>query len=338
MSKHKASADRKLSKKTIVGITAVSLAVILIILSLIVLTRWEKEQGNSPTQIPLSSPADNSVRYNGKSYTPKNNLETLLVMGLDKYEGQIESDSYINDLQADFLMLFVIDHANSKVCSIHVNRDTMVDIQRPTLNGDTISVNAQIALTYAYGDGGKGSCIDTSKAVSSVLQGVDIEHYIAITMDAVPVYNDLVDGVEVTVLDDFTGIDDTLIEGETVTLYGEHALNYVRTRYGLEDSTNSTRMERQRQYLTALLDKTNLCIEEDDSFIFDAVQTISPYMISDCTSQRLETLFESLTSYEFTDIYQLEGENVAGDSHMEFYVDDISVKDVVMQVFYTPES
>mgnify|MGYP000585160404 FL=1 len=69
-------------------------------------------------------------------------------------------------------------------------------------------------------------------------------------MDAVPILNDLLGGVEVTVLDDFSGIDDTLIKGETVTLHGDHALTYVRERYGLEDSSNSTRMVRQRQYMT----------------------------------------------------------------------------------------
>ena len=75
-------------------------------------------------------------------------------------------------------------------------------------------------------------------------------------MDAVPVFNDLVGGVEIEVLDDFTGIDDTLVKGKTVTLMDEHALHYVRTRKDLEDSSNSTRMKRQQQYINALYEKT----------------------------------------------------------------------------------
>ncbi len=34
-------------------------------------------------------------------------------------------------------------------------------------------------------------------------------------------------------MDDFSSIDSTLVQGETVTLMGNHALTYVRTRGGL---------------------------------------------------------------------------------------------------------
>ena len=44
-----------------------------------------------------------------------------------------------------------------------------------------------------------------------------------------------------------------------MTLQGEQALRYVRTRYGLEDSTNSTRMARQQQYINALYAKALSC-------------------------------------------------------------------------------
>ena len=37
------------------------------------------------------------------------------------------------------------------------------------------------------------------------LMDVKIDHYISLTMDSVAVMNDLVGGVEVTVLDDFLG-------------------------------------------------------------------------------------------------------------------------------------
>ena len=59
---------------------------------------------------------------------------------------------------------------------------------------------------------------------SFLLGGTEIDHYLAMTMSAIPQINDLVGGVPVTVLDDFSGIDDSLVKGEEITLMGEQAL------------------------------------------------------------------------------------------------------------------
>lgn len=64
---------------------------------------------------------------------------------------------------------------------------------------------------------------------------------------------DSVGGVTVMVNDDFTGVDDTLIKGEAVTLYGVHAMNFVRSRMSMKDDpVNINRLARQREYLNAL--------------------------------------------------------------------------------------
>ena len=48
--------------------------------------------------------------------------------GLAKYDGEGSADSYNNDKQADFLMLFVIDNDTKQYTAIHVNRDTVAEI------------------------------------------------------------------------------------------------------------------------------------------------------------------------------------------------------------------
>ena len=58
------------------------------------------------------------------------------------------------------------------------------------------------------------------KAVSNLLFGIEINHYLSFTMDAVALVNDLVGGVQVEVLDDLTFLDPALRKGETVTLKG----------------------------------------------------------------------------------------------------------------------
>ncbi len=91
-------------------------------------------------------------------------------------------------------------------------------------------------------------------------------------MDAVPIINDAVGGVTVTVLDDMTSADPALEKGAEVTLQGKQALTYVRTRRGLDDSTNLHRMERQRQYMGELYKGLINKLSGDDGFAaFDPV-------------------------------------------------------------------
>lgn len=275
------------------------------------------------------------VKYKGKDYVLKDNLETVLILGLDKFE-EADVDSYNNDKQADFLMLLVVDHENQTCTTLHINRDTMAEMNVLGVAGDAIdTVVKQIALAHTYGNGKEVSCRNTKDAVSELLMNVEIDHYISVKMDAVSVYNDLIGGVEVTVLDDFTGIDDTLVEGETVTLSGEHALKYVRTRYGLEDSSNSRRMVRQRQYIKALYEKTKLVLESDSAFIVNAASQLSEYIVTDFTGTGLQNFAEIIKDYEFIEeIFEIEGKNKVGENHMEFYPDEDSVEEIVIKLFY----
>ncbi len=331
MSKSNKKSDRRLK------ICLVILVVFaLIIGSLVGINLWEKHLAEKNKIVTDISALDTSMEYNGQKYDLKEDIETLLVLGLDKYESPDE-DSYNNDKQADFLMLLVIDNKNQKCTALHINRDSMAQVDVLGVAGNKVdTVYQQIALAHTYGNGQEVSCRNTADAVSRLLLNVEIDHYVSVTMDAVPVFNDFVGGVEVEVLDDFNGIDDTLVKGETVTLTGEHALNYVRTRYGLDDSSNDHRMIRQRQYLEALLSKTQDKAENDEQFIVNAASKLSPYIVSDCSGNRLQELMKKVSGYELTEICALEGENLKGDKFMEFYPDTRCVEETVVKLFYTP--
>jgi LCP family protein required for cell wall assembly len=325
---------RQEDKKKILRCTAIVLVVICILTAgLLLLDLWEKRQGTG--SVPEKEV--NTLKYNGNEYVFNENVDTFLVMGLDKFEGDIKSDAYTNDRQADFLMLFVFDNASKKCTALHINRDTMADVNKLDVTGFKVvgTINQQIALAHIYGDGDKTSCRNTADAVSKLLKNVKIDHYISVTMDTVPVFNDLVGGVEVTVTEDFSGLDDTLVKGEKVTLMGEHALNYVRTRKGLEDSSNSTRMERQKQYLEALYNKTMQCIESDDEFVVNASLAISDYIVSDRSVTQLQEIMEKASSYEFAGIMSLEGESRMGEKFIEFYPDEEFLMKTVVDLFFT---
>jgi len=125
--------------------------------------------------------------------------------------------------------------------------------------------------------------------------------------------------------------------GETIKLSGEQALNFVRTRYGLEDSSNESRMLRQREYVTSLFDALNEKYIEDEDFLEKATFDLSEYMVSNFTVTQMENLIDSLSNYEFKDIYVIDGESKIGEKFLEFYADEDSVNNLVLDLFYTPE-
>lgn len=323
------------SKKGFIKIGLIALLVLFFLVgALLLLKIWDEQQGT----FPQHDIDDDVINYNGAFYEPNDNIETFLVLGLDKVQGESVADSYNNDKQADFLMLFVFDNDKKQTTAIHINRDTMANVNILGVAGNKVdTVTKQIALAHTYGSGKDTSCRNTADSVSDLLLGMKVNHYISLALDSVPVLNDLVGGVEVTVLDDFTGVDDSLVKGEKVNLMGEQALRYVRTRYGLDDSTNNARMKRQQQYINALYEKLHKCIEEDDEFIVDASLKMSDYIVSDRSVTQLQELTKKFDEYEFKGIVDFEGESKKGEDFIEFYPDYASLEKTVIELFYEPK-
>ncbi len=327
--------DQKISPLKVAAV--ILLIVFLVTTGLLIVSVTDKCSREEVPTVNLSEGRD-VIEKNGVTYTIKDDVETVMFLGLDKYSSDEYSESFNNDRQADFVLLLVIDNEAETWSAIQINRDTMTEVNVLGVAGDVIDTNTeQIALAHTYGNGRMVSCRNVADAVTALLN-VNVDHYISMTMDAVSAYNDLVGGVTLEVLDDFTGIDDTLVKGETVTLGSHNVLNYIRSRQGMEDSTNVRRMERQQQFMDALYHKTMECVESDDSFILNAATTMADsskkYIVTDCTVDRLQYIGEKVSSYTHTDIYTLEGDSVAGERFMEFYADEEKTEDLVLKLFY----
>ena len=291
---------------------------------------------------PEQSSSNNVLEYKGENYVLRNDVETFLILGLDKMSQDIKGDSYNNNQQADFLVLLIFDNSTKKYSVVHINRDTMAEINVLGLAGNKVgTVNGQIALSHTYGKGGTVSNANTAKSVSRLLSGVKINHYMSITLDAVPVMNDLVGGVTVEVLDDFTDADAGLVKGETVTLTSDQALTYIRERQGTGEKTNVSRMKRQKQYIESMRDAIESAMENDSEFLSDAVVKISDYMESDCTPARLQEIGKKLQKYEYAGAKDIEGEakTVEADdgAYIEFYPDEDKLMQMVVDTFYKRE-
>ncbi len=332
MNKTRESDKSRIRKYAVV----VLVCVLIFIAALVILNLWEKRQGTFVGKNTAGTTAN--ITVDGEKYVLNKNIQTFLIMGLDKFESDIDDTSYDNDQQADMLLLLVLDDEQKTCNIIQINRDTMVKVGVLGVAGQRINtVTEQIALAHTYGNGREQSCLNTSEAVSGLLDGIKVDHYMSVTMDAVPVLNDLVGGIEVTVLDDFGDYDPTLIKGETVTLKGEQALHYVRGRIGVGDNSNLSRMARQREYMDAFFSKARQLLDGDDSFSVDVMTSLADYMISDCTVSKLQELSKKAGKYELGEIYAMEGEAVVGEEFMEFYPDEAALNSLIAKLFYVKE-
>ena len=93
-----------------------------------------------------------------------------------------------------------------------------------------------------------------------------------------------------TVPEDYTAIDPVFVQGSTITLNGELTEKYIRSRDTSVLGSNEQRMERQTQFVQALLEKVK---STEDG-----------------------------------------GEVQAGEEHDEFHVDDASLQEMIINIFY----
>jgi len=261
------------------------------------------------------------IVVNGKNYIKNEDIELVLITGLDSFEVEID-EGYMNDDLADFLYLLVINKSDKTITPIHINRDSMVNYQRLGPMGDIVGYSyGQVALSHTYGDGGLTSLCNVKDAISDLFYGVHIDYYASLTMDAVPIINDSVGGVTVYVEDDFGGIDDSLIQGQECLLLGDSSLLFVRARGEMKDSTNLTRMKRQRAYMNAIYKKFMETVINDDSYSKNILQEISPYMVSSANITELQMFIKLVKDYKLLETQILNGEARLGEKNIEYYID-----------------
>lgn len=268
-----------------------------------------------------------SLEHGGEQKVLKKHIDTLLLIGTDSSEAVPVYDEddivpYYNYHLADFLVLLVLDNDEKTCTPIQINRDTMLDDPWLSVTGEVGgTVFEQIALSYSTGSGRQDSCVNTRNAVSSLLFNAPVDNYMAITMSAVPILNDLVGGVTVTIVDDLTPVDPALIQGETVTLRGQQALSFVRARMSVGDGRNVSRMRRQRDYLEGFTKSARESFNSDSELSMKMLEAINPYLVTDLTADAMSDIVEKLDTYTIQPVQHAAGEDVLGEQFMEFYVD-----------------
>lgn len=240
-----------------------------------------------------------------------------------------------NNTQVDFIMLLVFDLKARTVTPIQLNRDTMCDVPYLSLNGKVLGTRCQqLSLSHNAGSGGEDSCRYVAGVVSDLLMGVPVDHFLSLSMDGVPVINDLVGGVTVTMTEDYVADDGArLFKGEQIFLNGSDALRFVRTRRHDSVDDNVGRMGRHRMYLEAFARQARLATEKDPDLILRSFDQIAPYMFTDLDLNSYADLLNRLSAFELLPVRTPDGEYRMGEKWAEFYPDEEGTWALIKELF-----
>ena len=286
---------------------------------------------NETEEVPEAS---KTVEKGENKYFPRQDITTVLFIGVDEDGPVKEKDPNSSTAYADVVVLVIFDEANKKVNAISLNRDSMVEMAVLGENGKRKGTFfGQLAFAHSFGNGLEESCENTVWTVSDLLNGIQIDYYISLNMGGISVINDAVGGVTVNVTDDFSEIGSSIPKGE-YTLFGDEAETFVRARRGLGDSLNLSRMERQEEYLYGFINSVNKKMEESDTFVVELFEKSAEYMVTDCSLETLSFLVRKFEEYELCEIVSPKGENVLGKNFYEFYIDEEDLERITLEYLY----
>ena len=278
-----------------------------------------------------------TIRHGMKNYALKRHMTTVLLIGTDNsiYDNkQSDMELFYNYNVADFLVILAFDHSQKTVTPFQICRDTMCDVPWLSVNGLVGGTEVeQIALAHTYGSGKEDSCVNTRNAVSSLLFGLPIDHYLAFTMDTVPLVNDLVGGVTVTLEDSIPALGEDYVKGAAITLKGGASLRFVRYRDTSLLDGNLARMARQRQYLDAFTLAARKELGEKPDLVTDGFKLVEKYICTDLSVENISNMISNLSEYELLSVITPSGRYAMGEKYPEFYVEDKSLWSCVQTTF-----
>lgn len=179
----------------------------------------------------------------------------LLLIGSDTRAGQ-GSTAYgpVGAELADVIILLHINQARTNAVALSFPRDLMVkmpECPNPE-GGDPYSAKDFVQINSTMNYGGPACTLLTVQA----LTGIRIPYLAMIDFKGVIAMSEAVGGIPVCVAEDISDDYTKLyLEAGEHTLVGDQALAFLRTRHGVGDGSDLSRISNQQVFLTALVRK-----------------------------------------------------------------------------------
>ena len=275
-----------------------------------------------------------TITYNGREYRRNENIVSIAVLGFDSTDSS-RARGLVG--QADAVMVLALDTETGAMKVISIPRDSMVAIDQ--YDGDTFlgQTTAQLCLAFGYGDGGPLSAQRTVDAVSRVLLNQPISYYFAIDMTGIADINDSVGGVTLTPLASVPSAG--IYEGQQTTLWGKAAFDYLHYRDTSVLSSSLDRMARQQQYIQAFAEQllSNVKAGDINSFV-NLYNTALSYSVTNLGFDEFSYLASVVAANGIRGIgtTSLQGELTTDGTFAEVYLNEDSVRQAVVDVYYVP--
>jgi len=212
----------------------------------------------------------------------------------------------------------------------------MTDLETFYMTGEPLGLlRDHLALQYAFGNGGIESCKLMERAVSRLFYDFPVDAYVAFSLNSIENLNGMVGGVTVEIQQDF----DDFKAGDTVTLNNEQAYHFIRWRDCEEAYSAQYRLQRQKQYLVAFIEKAMTATKQDMRTPFRMYNSISDSMLMDLSKAQMMSLVMLGLNCDFTeeDLLVIPGEQVQGQYYEEFHIDEQAFYELMLELFYTAE-
>ncbi|MFB7954687.1 LCP family protein [Streptomyces sp. NPDC056045] len=213
---------------------------------------YRKLDGNIRTDV--SAAAELKAYERERPVSVVHDAENILLIGSDSRAG--ENRAYGRDdggsQRSDTTILLHLAADRKSATAMSLPRDLMVDV--PVCHtADGKATKKQFAqFNWAFELGGTACTVRTVEK----LTGIRIDHHMVVDFNGFKDMVDAVDGVEVCLKKPVNDTDAHLkLPAGRQTLDGEQALGYVRARKSIGNGSDTERMDRQQQFLGALVNK-----------------------------------------------------------------------------------
>ena len=279
------------------------------------------------------------IDLNDLEYLVTDKLKCYLFIGTDHSGNETATDETYKGSMADFLLLAILNKTDKTYGFIQLNRDTITDVMILSTDGEiTGSSQEQLCTAHWYGGSRQQSCLNTVDAVSELLGGLSIDGYYSVGMDEIAQLNHVIGGATVTIEDDFSDVDPSLVKGETITLSDEQAYHFLSARMNVGDGENESRMRRQRAYMEAVYDKVIDRVRTEKRFLDDITDTLGESVTTNMDGDDFGQIRNTFRDGTDLGLHIPDGETALGArlddglEHTEFYMNEASLAEIMVSL------
>lgn len=321
-----------MKRKTKQNLFLIGVAILVIGVILFFVLRDKDESYSSDFQ---ESNREDTIVYGGKEYRYNEHLSNYVFMGVDTREPITEYETREEAGRADAIFLLSYDRVKKTVKCISIPRDTMTNVRMIAPDGTDLGTSVEhINMQYAFGDGKDESCRLVKEAVSALLYDIPIQGYCSLNMDGIAAAVEVLGSVEMVLADNsLEALNAEYVKGAKITVTKENAEQIIRHRDTDVSQSAIARTNRQKELMKAVSDCAREKSTQDADFIVDMYESLKPYMVSNIGNDVLADLLEAKFDSE-NGVIDIPGEGVEGELYDEYHIDETSLYELVLQMFY----